>query len=105
MEKVVEITEPAIKEIKQIIEKKNIPQGYGLRMTIKGGSGCAGVNYTLGFDKPNEKDNTYKIGDLDVHIRKSELMYLAGKKVDFYEGADARGFLFSDQDESSTDAL
>lgn len=102
MESAVEITPSAFEEIKQIIEKKNIPSGYGLRVTIKGGHGCSGVNYTLGFDKKNEQDVTYYVKDLEVMIKKGELMYLIGKKIDFYEGSDARGFVFLDQEDNST---
>ena len=105
MDKAVEITPAALKEIRHIIEKKNIPEGYGLRITIKGSRGCAGVNYTLGFDKPSDQDISYAIGELPIHIRKGELMFLMGKKVDFYEGSDSRGFLFLDQEDSSTEAL
>lgn len=105
MENAVEITPAALREIQQIIQNKNIPSDYSLRITIKGGRGCAGVNYTLGFDKPSETDLIYQIGQLRVIVRKAELMFLMGKKVDFYEGSDARGFLFVDQDESSTKAL
>jgi iron-sulfur cluster assembly protein len=105
MEHAVEITQNAAKEIKDILERKNIPAGYGLRVTIKGGRGCAGVNFTLGFDKPNDNDISYVIDEIPVHIRKGELMFVAGKKIDFYEGADARGFVFEDQSDNSTEAL
>ncbi len=92
----VEITKKAIAEIRHILQKKNIPAGYGLRMSIKGGRGCAGINYALGFDKPRENDETFQIDGIEIHIRKSEMMFLIGKKVDFYEGPDARGFMFTD---------
>lgn len=107
MEKPVEITSQAAREIKHILEKKNIPDGYGLRIGIKGGRGCAGVNYSLGFDKPRDKDVEYMIDDIPVFIQKGEVMFLAGKQVDFYDGSDARGFVFTDpsSEESSTDAL
>jgi iron-sulfur cluster assembly protein len=106
MEKPVEITNRAAEEIKHILEKKNIPEGYGLRVGIKGGRGCAGVNYSLGFDKPREKDVTYDIDGIPVYIQKGEVMFLIGKQVDFYDGSDARGFVFTDpsSEESSTDA-
>ena len=92
----VEITKKALVEIKNILEKKNIPKEYGLRMSIKGGNGCAGVKYTLGFDTQKENDKSFFIEGIVIHIKKSEMMFLIGKSVDFYEGADARGFVFTE---------
>jgi iron-sulfur cluster assembly protein len=105
MDPAVQITPSALKEIKNIIEKKNIPEGYGLRITIKGGKGCTSVNHTLGFDQVTDQDITYQLEGLNVMIRKGELMYLIGKKIDFYEGSDARGFVFENQEDNSTEAL
>lgn len=91
----VQISEKARKEIKNIMANKNIPEGYGLRVGVKGG-GC-GVSFILGFDKEKEQDQSYTIDDIPVYIQKKEMMFLLGKEVDFYEGADARGFVFVDQ--------
>lgn len=99
MDQPVRITEKAVQEIKAILEKKKVPFGYGLRMSVKGRHGCAGVNYALGFDKKKENDQTFIQEELEIHIQKGELMYLIGKTVDFYEGADARGFVFTDSPE------
>lgn len=89
----IEITEKAWEEIIHIVEKKNIPADYGLRIGING-AGCAGISYMLGFDKPNDNDKTYSINNLDVYIQKKDMMYLIGIKLDFYEGNDAQGFTF-----------
>ena len=105
MDSAVEISPSALKEIKNIIEKKNIPAGYGLRITIKGGKGCAGVRHTLGFDRPSGQDIIYQQDNLDIMIKKGELMYLIGKKVDFYDGSDGRGFVFEDEEDNSTEAF
>ena len=92
----VQITEIAAKEIDKLLKKKGVPPDYGLRMSVAGGRGCAQVNYALGFDKKNEDDRTYHIQGLKVFIRKAELMYLVGKRVDYYSGSDSQGFFFSD---------
>lgn len=93
----VSISNKAAKEIREIITRKNIPEGYGLRIGIKG-AGCAGVSYMLGFDKKKEGDMEYSIDDITVYIEKRHTMYLIGLEVDFYEGADARGFSFVNPD-------
>lgn len=92
----VQISKKAIAEIKQMMANKKVPSGYGLRVGVKGG-GC-GVQFVLGFDKPKEHDITYHVSDIPIHIQKKETMFLIGKEVDFYEGADARGFVFVDAD-------
>lgn len=88
------ITREAEKEIIDILANKNIPADYGLRIGVKGGRGCAGVNYILGFDKEKEGDLAYYQSDIKILIKKKELMFLMGLQVDFYDGADERGFLF-----------
>ncbi|MFY0607457.1 MAG: iron-sulfur cluster assembly accessory protein [Cyclobacteriaceae bacterium] len=90
----IEITKQAQKEINHIMENKNIPSEYGLRIGVKGG-GCS-VSFVLGFDKEKANDKTFQVGDIPVFIQKGELMFLVGKQVDFYEGSDARGFVFVD---------
>lgn len=84
----------AIAEIKQIMATKNIPPDYGLRVGVKGG-GC-GVTLIIGFDKQKETDVAYTIDGIPVYIDKRHTLYIIGKEVDFYDGADARGFTFRD---------
>jgi iron-sulfur cluster assembly protein len=91
----VSISQRAVSEIRKIIETKNIPSDYGLRLGIKGG-GCSGVSLVIGFDKRKDTDLSYTVDNIQVYVDKRHTMYLIGKEVDFYEGADARGFMFTD---------
>jgi iron-sulfur cluster assembly protein len=91
----VTISNRASEEIRKIMETKNIPKDYGLRVGIKGG-GCGGVSLIIGFDKKKESDLFYFIGDIPVYVDKKHTMYLIGKEVDFHESEDARGFVFKD---------
>lgn len=90
----VTLSAKAVEEVKNIMASKNIPKGYGLRIGIKGTGGCAGYTYLLGFDKEKDKDMSFTIEDIPVYVAKKDTMYLLGLEVDFYEGADARGFTF-----------
>lgn len=91
----VSLTERAAEEVRHIMQNKNIPEGYGLRIGMKGGGGCgAGMNYLLGFDKPQDDDLSYEQFEIPIYVDKKHTMYLIGLQVDFYEGADARGFTF-----------
>ena len=91
------LTARAAQEVKKIMETKNIPVEYGLRVGVRGGGGCGGVALIIGFDKQKATDLTYTLEGITIHIDKKHTMYLIGKEVDFYEGADARGFMFADQ--------
>lgn len=90
----VTLTDKAIDEVKNIMANKNIPEGYALRIGIKGSGGCAGYDYLLGFDKKKENDLEYEVNGIPVLVEKKHTMYLLGLEVDFYEGSDARGFTF-----------
>ncbi|MDZ7647233.1 MAG: iron-sulfur cluster assembly accessory protein [Cytophagales bacterium] len=70
---------------------------YGLRVGVRGGGGCGGVSLIIGFDKQKTSDLTYELEGITLHVDKKHTMYLFGKEVDFYEGADAKGFMFADQ--------
>lgn len=88
------ISDTAAAEIKNIMANKNIPEGYSLRVGIKGGGGCGGFTYVLGFDKKKEGDESFEIGGIPVVMEKKHAMYLVDLTVDFYDEADARGFTF-----------
>lgn len=95
----VTISARAAEEIKKIMATKNIPKEYGLRLGVKGG-GC-GVALMIGFDKKKSSDLFYIIDDIPVYVDKKHTMYLIGKEVDFYEGADAKGFMFTNPGKES----
>jgi iron-sulfur cluster assembly protein len=78
------------------MEKKGIPADYGLRIGVRGG-GC-GVSLIIGFDKKKDTDITYTVDDIPVYIDKRHTLYIIGKQVDFYDGADGRGFTFIDSE-------
>ena len=91
--KPVTLSERAANEVRHIMEKKNIPENYGLRIGIRGG-GCGGMAYMLGFDKAKDGDVTYDFEGIPVMVEKRHTMYLIGMEVDFYEDTDKRGFVF-----------
>lgn len=91
----VTLTKKAAEEVRKIMQTKNIPAEYGLRVGIRG-SGCGGAALMLGFDKKKESDLSYHIEDIPVYVDKKHTLYVVGKQVDFYEGADKRGFMFVD---------
>ena len=91
----ISLTPKAAKEVRYIMENKNIPDGYGLRIGIKGSGGCSGFNYLLGFDTKKDSDISFEVDGIPVYVEKKHTMYLLDLEVDFYEGSDARGFTFA----------
>lgn len=92
----VTLTRKAAEQVQSIMRTKNIPADYGLRIGIRGGTGCGGHQLILGFDKKKESDLAYTQEGIPVYVDKKHMLYVVGKEVDFYEGADARGFVFVD---------
>lgn len=91
----VTLSKKAAEEIRKIMKSKNIPADYSLRVGIRG-SGCGGAALMIGFDKKKESDLAYQMEDIEMIVDKKHTLYVIGKEVDFYEGADARGFMFVD---------
>jgi iron-sulfur cluster assembly protein len=90
------LTHRAAEEVRKIMKTKNIPSGYGLRIGVRGGHGCGGAQLIIGFDKQKAGDIEFKVDDVTVYVDKKHTMYVIGKEVDFYDGADEKGFLFRD---------
>lgn len=97
----VQISPNAAREIRKIINKKNIPDGYGLRVGVKGG-GCSGMSYVLGFDKEREKDKVFDIDGITVYMDKRHGLYLMGTTINYHDGLDARGFTFENPNATET---
>lgn len=91
----VTLSKKAAEEVHKIMKTKNIPAEYCLRIGIRG-AGCGGAAMMIGFDKKKDSDLSYKVEDIDIIVDKKHTLYVIGKEVDFYEGADARGFMFID---------
>jgi len=98
----ISLTEKAINEIKRIMSENQVPDSYGLRVGVKGG-GCSGFTYTLGFDaEVKEGDTTIKDGEVKLFIDGKSLFYLSGTELDFSDGLNGKGFVFSNPNATKT---
>ena len=96
------LTAKALVEVKNIMQEKNVPEEYGLRVGVQGG-GCSGMSYLLGFDKPKETDEIFHLEEgVDLIMDKKHAMYVLGMQVDFQDGLNARGFTFTNPQAKST---
>lgn len=97
----VRLTSRAASEVHKISANKQIPDGYGLRVGVKGG-GCSGMSYVLGFDKQREHDLVFEEQGVAVYMDKRHGLYLMGTVVDYHDGLDARGFVFENPNATQT---
>lgn len=88
-------------EIQKIITTKDIPEGYGLRVGVRGG-GCSGMSYVLGFDKQREHDTSFDLDGITVYMDKRHGLYLMGTTIDYHDGLNARGFTFENPNATKT---
>lgn len=91
----IRITEKAATQVRAIMNENKVPEGYGLRVGVKGG-GCSGLTYTLGFDgEPHEGDTIIEENGIKLFVDGKSLFYLSGTELDFTDGLNGRGFIFN----------
>ena len=81
----ISLTEEAAAEIRKIVETKELPEDYGLRVGVKGG-GCSGMSYILGFDKKRDFDVEFLIQDIVVFMDKRHGLYLMDITIGYQDG-------------------
>ena len=98
----VELTEKAAAEVARLKAANNIPADHGLRLSVKGG-GCSGLSYVLGFDEqPRDNDRTFESFGVRVFVDQKSLFYLSGTLLDFSDGLNGKGFVFSNPQAART---
>ncbi len=91
----ISISETALKKILEIKYQKGITEDYCLRLGVKP-AGCGIASYVIGFDQIDEKDEIYEWKELKIIIEKIQVMYLAGKVVEYGNAEGKVGFIFRD---------
>jgi len=95
----IEVTEKALKRIRNAMKKENVSaeQG-GLRLGITGG-GCSGLSYNIRFDsEPRQRDRVWTFEQESEQVRifvdPKSFLYLSGMILDFEETIMRQGFNF-----------
>ena len=97
----IQISEKAVEQIKIIFAKEGPKQDTGLRLAVVGG-GCSGLQYKIEFSPKKEKDNIISLGEVDVLIDPKSSIYLKGILLDFKDGLNGKGFVFSNPNATNT---
>jgi len=88
---VITVTDAAIRQIQDMLAETPDSQGCGLRISVEKG-GCAGMQYEMRFDRPNEADLRYSRNSVDVIVDPESAAYLDGVSVDYVDGLTGAGF-------------
>lgn len=98
---IVNVTDKALQHIRDIYSKEQKDLDMGLRLGVSGG-GCSGLSYKIEFSKKNDKDNIIDFGDIKIFIDPKSSIYLKGVELDFKDGLNGKGFVFSNPNASNT---
>ena len=106
----IDVTEMAAKEVKNIIDQQNEaavkngdePKQLYLRVGVKGG-GCSGFSYSLDLTETKMDDDEVCVQHgIEVICDSKSNLYLDGTKVDFKDELMGRGFVFENPNATSS---
>lgn len=102
VELVVKISEKAAEKIQYFAEKEGITDNVGVRVAVKGG-GCSGLTYDLIItDKELETDRIVEQHGVKVMVDKKSYIYLVGTELEFSDGLNGKGFIFTNPNAKKT---
>ncbi|MCL4693284.1 MAG: iron-sulfur cluster assembly accessory protein [Candidatus Hydrogenedentes bacterium] len=93
-------TEGAVAELKRLMERESA-EVDGVRLGVKGG-GCSGLSYVLEFGKQRDGDNIVEQDGVQFLMDRKSAIYLKGIVLDYKEGLNGKGFVFTNPNASST---
>ena len=88
------LTQSAIKRLNHLRKNLHLEADNFIRIGVKGGKGCFGVQHLIAFDYKKEDDLIYKEGNLTFIVDKSQTMHVVGMQIDYYEDETSKGFVF-----------
>ncbi|WLR41286.1 iron-sulfur cluster assembly accessory protein [Bacillus carboniphilus] len=91
MEEIVEITEAAAFQIKDMMKEHEEENPY-LRVSVNGG-GCSGLSYGMNFEiEKSEEDDELKQHGLSILVKKADQPILKGTTIDYKQSLMGGGF-------------
>lgn len=101
MSNLVELTDKAVEQVKEIFRKEGKGSDFGLRLGVVGG-GCSGLSYKIDFDTQKEKDRVLEFNGVKVFVDLKSSIYLKGVTLDFKDGLNGKGFVFINPNAANT---
>jgi len=100
--KIFTLTTKAKLQLDKLMVEENCTENHFLRVSVKGG-GCSGLTYDLDFDDTIvDFDDVSEDQGLKLVIDRRSLLYLLGTELDFTEGLNGKGFLFTNPNANRT---
>ena len=98
----VAISEKAAEKIKYFAARDGFTGNVGVRVAVKGG-GCSGLTYDLDItDEELPTDKVVEQHGVKVMVDKKSYIYLVGTELEFSDGLNGKGFLFSNPNAKKT---
>lgn len=85
------LTPSAVKELKNLLAKKQADPGVGLRLSVQKG-GCAGMQYVMEVEAAHEGDETVESDGAIVHVSPDSFEYLKGCHLIYEYSLSDSGF-------------
>lgn len=101
VQRLVDITERAQQEIREIFRSRRAPADTGLRLGVVGG-GCSGLSYEMDFSDARGTDNVLEFDGFRVLLDPKSTIYLKGITLDFQDGLKGKGFVFVNPNATNT---
>ncbi|MCA9562628.1 MAG: iron-sulfur cluster assembly accessory protein [Myxococcales bacterium] len=97
----IQLTEKAVEQVRKMMEKHELGEGYGLRVGVKAG-GCAGREYLLELQEgPQERDRVYDFEGVTVFCDPKSYLFVNGLVIDFKDSMLGGGFKFDNPNAQS----
>ena len=95
------LSDRAQREIRSIFERQDLSAETGVRLGVVGG-GCSGLSYEMDFSEPRPNDTLLEFDGFTVLLDPKSTIYLKGITLDFQDGLQGKGFVFSNPNASNT---
>ena len=98
----VAISEKAAEKIRYFATKEGITGEVGVRVAVKGG-GCSGLTYDLDItDQELPSDKVVEQHGVKVMVDKKSYIFLVGTELEFSDGLNGKGFVFTNPNAKKT---
>jgi iron-sulfur cluster assembly protein len=92
------VTEKAKIKINELCQAE---QKFSLRLRVVGG-GCSGLSYSMDFSDVKDRDTLIDFHGFKILIDPKSVIYLKDTTLDYSDGINGKGFIFSNPNAKNT---